>query len=52
VFRVAASAKTAEEQIRNLKNNINWIEQRAQKPGPFIDRVDERGVRRVYPKPG
>jgi len=50
MFRIGRSAKNAEAQIRYLRNNIHRIEQRCRKPGPFIYRVDEKGIEKVFPK--
>jgi PIN like domain len=49
VFRVAAKARTGPEQIQFVINNIHRIMQRARWPGPFIDRVEEHRVERVWP---
>ncbi len=49
MFRVASKAKNADDEIRYLKNNINRIEQRSRKSGPYIYRVDEKRIERVFP---
>lgn len=51
MFRVGRSAKNAEGQIRYIQNNINRIEQRSRKPGPYIYRVDEKRIEKVFPPP-
>jgi PIN like domain len=50
MFRVASSAKNAEEETRYLGININRIEQRSRKPGPYIYRVEEKRIVKVFPK--
>lgn len=50
MFRIGRNAKNAEEQARYLGNNINRIEQRSRRPGPYIYRVDENGIERTFPQ--
>lgn len=49
VFRVGRSARNADEQIVYIKNNIQTIVRRAQHPGPYIYRIDRKGLEKVYP---
>lgn len=51
VFRVAKKARTGPDQIRFVLSNLNRIVQRSRKPGPFIYRIDEKRVTRIWPRP-
>lgn len=50
VFRVARAAKNANEQVRYIRNNIAVILRRSKQEGPFIYRIDENDVEKVFPK--
>lgn len=49
VFRIARSANNAGLMIAYLQTTIGKIEHRSRQPGPFIYRVDEKDLERVFP---
>lgn len=49
IFRVAKSARTAEEQTALIRKHIVKIERLARKPGPYIYRIEWSDVVKVYP---